>query len=107
KPPATVVSRPGDLWKMDGHRLLCGDATLPASLEQLMGTERAALCFTDFPYNVKYQANGRQILNDNLGKNFPIFLEVSCRNILEITDGAVYICMSSSELDTLKRGFEA
>jgi len=34
-------------------------------------------------------------------------LEISCTNILEVTDGAVYICMSSSELDTLKRGFEA
>jgi DNA modification methylase len=50
---------------------------------------------------------GRKIANDALGAGFEQFLEKTCRNLLEATDGAVYICMSSSEIDTLKRAFVA
>ena len=47
------VSRPGDLWKLDRHRLLCGDARKAHDVAKLMGTERAAMVFTDPPYNVR------------------------------------------------------
>ncbi len=47
-----AVCRPGDLWILDRHRLLCGDALDPASYQQLLGTKRAQLVFTDPPYNV-------------------------------------------------------
>jgi DNA modification methylase len=40
-----------------------------------------------------------------LGDAFEPFLEKACRNILEVTEGAVYICMSSSELHTLQKAF--
>ncbi len=47
------ISRVGDLWLLGRHRLLCGDATKDTDLEALMGGERAAMVFTDPPYNVR------------------------------------------------------
>lgn len=49
--PAIVQA--GDLWILGDHRLYCGDATLPESYQTLMGEDKAQLCFTDAPYNVK------------------------------------------------------
>ena len=53
-PPASgpSVSRPGDLWILGEHRLFCGSALEGASYERLMAGERAAMAFTDPPYNV-------------------------------------------------------
>lgn len=51
-PNANAVTRPGDLWSIGPHRLLCGDATQVLSYEHLVGDERAALILTDPPYNV-------------------------------------------------------
>jgi DNA modification methylase len=42
----------GDLWVLGRHRLLCGDATKADDVATLMGGDRAALVFTDPPYNV-------------------------------------------------------
>jgi DNA modification methylase len=48
--PAVPVSRPGDLWALEEHRLLCGDATDAAVVATLMAGEEARLCFTSPPY---------------------------------------------------------
>lgn len=48
-----AVSRPGDLWLLDKHRLLCGDARKLADYGRLMGSEKAEFIFTDIPYNLK------------------------------------------------------
>jgi DNA modification methylase len=50
---APTVSRQGDLWLLDDHRLLCGSALDGQAYETLLGEERAAAIFTDPPYNVK------------------------------------------------------
>ena len=47
-----VVTKPGDLWRLGEHRILCGDARLDASLTSLMENRQAAIVFTDPPYNV-------------------------------------------------------
>jgi DNA modification methylase len=44
--------RPGDLWALGPHRLYCGNALDPATLEILMAGDRADMIFTDPPYNV-------------------------------------------------------
>ena len=46
------VSRPGDLWQLGRHRLLCGNALDQAGYERLMDRARARVVFTDPPYNV-------------------------------------------------------
>ena len=111
EPPAEPISRPGDLWICGEHRVLCGDATVLADVEKVLGGELADMCFTDSPYNVKYstkdkkRGRSRPILNDALGEEFGAFLHNACVNILTVTKGAVYMCMSSSELDTLQKAF--
>ena len=52
-----AVSRPGDLWLLDGHRLYCGNALDAGSYTILMNDEKAAAVFTDQPYNVKIDGN--------------------------------------------------
>jgi len=47
------VTRPDDLWHLDRHRVLCGDARSPRDLAHLMGKGRAATAFLDPPYNVR------------------------------------------------------
>ena len=47
------VSRPGDLWALGSHRLLCGDTRDSCAVDKLMGRENAAMVFADPPYNVR------------------------------------------------------
>ena len=109
------VSRTGDIWLLGNHRLLCGDATKPEDYQRLLGAELVDMAFTDPPYNVNYantakdklRGKNRPILNDNLGDDFGEFLAAACTNILSVTKGAVYVAMSSSELDTLQSAFRA
>lgn len=49
---AEAVSRPGDLWMLGEHRLICADACDRAAYADLMEGERARVVFTDPPYNV-------------------------------------------------------
>ena len=112
---SSPVAKPGDIWLLGEHRLACGDSTDREAVQRLMGGNKAAMTFTDPPYNVNYgetmkdkiRQNSNKIANDNLGDAFEPFLEKACKNILEFTDGAVYICMSSSELHTLQKAFIA
>ena len=113
--PERAITRPGDLWMLGEHRVLCGDATVLADVERVLGGQLADMTFTDPPYNVDYgssakdtlRGNKRKILNDDLGSGFEAFLHDACVNILSVTKGAVYVCMSSSELHTLQRAFAA
>jgi ParB-like chromosome segregation protein Spo0J len=47
--PSNPVSRPGDVWQIGAHRVICGDATDPGVVRTLMAGEQAALCFTSPP----------------------------------------------------------
>lgn len=47
-----AVTRPGDIWRIGPHLLICGDATCAGTYAALLGTEKAAMVFTDPPYNV-------------------------------------------------------
>jgi DNA modification methylase len=51
--PANPVSRPGDIWQIGAHRVICGDATDPGVVRTLMAGEQAALCFTSPPYGTQ------------------------------------------------------
>ena len=111
--PEQAITRPGDLWVLGEHRVLCGDATALADVERVLEGRLADMTFTDPPYNVDYantpkdklRGKHRPILNDNLGGGFEAFLLDACTNVLAVTKGAVYVCMSSSELHTLQRAF--
>jgi len=109
----TAVTVPGDLWILGPHRLLCGDSTQMETVEKVLAGGLTDMTWTDPPYGVNYGATmkdklrkkHRRIANDNLGPAFEPFLRDACTNILTVTKGAVYICMSSSELHTLHKAF--
>jgi ParB-like chromosome segregation protein Spo0J len=52
EPPEEPVSKPGDLWVLGKHSLLCGDATVLADVERVLGGQLADMTFCDPPYNV-------------------------------------------------------
>ena len=111
--PAEPVSKKGDVWVLGQHRLLCGDSTVLSDVERLMNGQLADMAFTDPPYNVDYGNNAkdkmrgkdRRIMNDALGDGFYKFLYDACVNLLVVTKGACYVCMSSSELHTLQKAW--
>ncbi len=113
--PVIPVSKAGDVWICGQHRLLCGDSTEATSYDTLLGNDRVAMIFQDPPYNVDYantakdklRGTNRPILNDNLGDGFQEFLLAVFKPALARCDGAVYVAMSSSELDTLQSAFRA
>jgi DNA modification methylase len=59
QPPAEAVTRPGDLWLLGPHRLLCGDATVATDVKHLLDGVRPHLMVTDPPYGVEYDPNWR------------------------------------------------
>lgn len=66
--PLPPMSKPGDLWILGPHRLICGDATDAATIERLMDGEKAAMVHTDPPYGVSYETqsgNFGMIKNDD------------------------------------------
>ena len=50
EPPVDPITKPGDLWLLGDHRLLCGDSTKAEDVERLMAGAKADLCFTSPPY---------------------------------------------------------
>ena len=59
EPPVNPVTRPGDLWRLGKHRLLCGDATSASDVERLLAGAVPHLMVTDPPYGVEYDPSWR------------------------------------------------
>lgn len=54
--PEVPVTKPGDLWILGNHRLLCGDSTKPEDVARLMRGKKAGLIATDPPYGINYDS---------------------------------------------------
>jgi DNA modification methylase len=59
EPPVDPITKPGDLWILGDHRLLCGDSTKAEDVERLMAGTKADACITDPPYGVSYADKNR------------------------------------------------
>ena len=57
--PEDPISRPGDLWLLGKHRLLCGDATVATDVERILNGTEPLLMVTDPPYGVQYDPGWR------------------------------------------------
>jgi DNA modification methylase len=102
------VTRPGDLWVLGKHRLLCGDSTKPGDAKRVLNGRLADIMVTDPPYNVDYgtslesrgMAAGRDIANDNLSDSdfyefLSDFYEAAEKNLRP--GAAAYIFHSTKE----------
>lgn len=49
-----VTIQKGDIYDLDGSRLMCGDSTVDGHWEKLCNGEKADMCFTDPPYILDY-----------------------------------------------------
>ena len=95
--PENVDTRckPGDLWVLGNHRLLCGDSTNVQHVERLMGGEKADLCVTDPPYNINYIGKTKdalKIANDNMSADdFRDFCRGFVGCIAASVTGCIYV----------------
>ena len=70
--PARAVTQAGDVWLLDGHRLVCGDCTDPAVVGACLGRERPHLMVTDPPYGVEYDPAWRHTAKRSTGERLSI-----------------------------------
>ena len=111
-PPGPAVTRTGDLWMLGRHRLLCASALEASSYISLMAEKRAAMVFTDPPYNVAIvghvtgKARHREFVmasGEMSEPEFTAFLTNVCSLMAKAsTDGSLhYICMDWRHVFTL------
>ncbi|MCI8641017.1 MAG: DNA modification methylase [Clostridia bacterium] len=62
------TSKPGDVWILGRHRLMCGNSTQKEDVECLMNKQEADILLTDPPYNVNYEGTAGKIENDNMNE---------------------------------------
>lgn len=109
--PENPITKTGDIWLLGKHRVMCGDSTSEHDILQLMDGEKAQMVFTDPPYNVAYVGKTKdklKIQNDKMTpEQFAVFCEKFINNLVSFCDGAIYVCMSSSEWPTLQQQFLA
>ena len=99
--PTVATAKPGDLWLLGEHRLLCGDATRSDDLGRLVVDQQVDCLITDPPYGVDYHSRGRKkgdwgdIRNDDLNSSdMEAFLMKVFANTAEVCrEGATaYVC---------------
>jgi DNA modification methylase len=102
--------KPGDLWLLGRHRMLCGDATNSTDIDTLMGGVKANLILTDPPYNVSYEsAGGMKIQNDNMGDSqFFQFLLSTFKNMAShcVEGASVYVFHADTEGLNFRKAFK-
>ena len=75
-PPVDPVTKPGDLWLLGDHRLLCGDSTKADDVARLMGENHIEVIITDPPYGMSFQSNYRSTKHKEIdGDSTPELLQ--------------------------------
>jgi DNA modification methylase len=70
-PPDEAITRPGDLWLLGEHRLLCGDSSRPEDVDRLLAGQPIHLVNTDPPYNVKVEPRSNNAIAAGLSSFAP------------------------------------
>ncbi len=106
----TPKSKPGDIYQLGDHRLMCGDSTSLEDIEKLTQSNQMDMVWTDPPYNVDYESsNLGRIKGDNLGDEE--FLEFSRQvfgNLEKIVkpNSAFYICSGWQSFSTFQQSLQ-
>ena len=102
-------SKPGDIWHLGRHRVICGDSTLPETLALLMDGNRANMVLTDPPYNVNVEETAGRIRNDNMPDDkFYDFLFTAFVNAEQsmTDDASVYVFHADSKGLIFRQAFQ-
>lgn len=109
EPPAEPITKPGDLWILGNHRLLCGDSTKAEDVERLMNGAKADMVFTDPPYGVNIQGskNGSptMIAGDLTQTAIPFSFDLAV-TIATADDARLYFCGGEGNLYLYQKLFE-
>ena len=104
-----VFSKPGDLWCIGCHRVICGDSTGEEVYTRLMDGEKANLVLTDPPYNVDVEETAGKIMNDNMpDADFYNFLlsAYRCMHSNLADDGSIYVWHADTEGLNFRKAFK-
>lgn len=94
--PDEAITKPGDVWKLGNHKLICGDSTQVHLVEKLMGESKADMIFTDPPYGVDYQG----IHNDDKAGLETLLRDVFGNYVIASKPGAsIYVFHSDRNAD--------
>ena len=103
-----TITKPGDIWTLGRHRLICGDSTKPETFELLMAGRKANLVITDPPYNVNYEGSAGKIKNDNMANDafYQILLSAFQNTEAVMADDAsIYVFHADTEGLNFRRAF--
>jgi len=113
------VSKPGDIWILGKHRLMCGDSTSKDDIEKLMNNHKSDMVFTDPPYLMNFDGNVHadgsksfnashgKIKNDNMTREEgDEFILKIFENIRKYNKGAYYVCFYRLGLDYIFRALD-
>ena len=104
-----TFSKPGDIWHLGKHRVICGDSTKMETYERLMEGVKANLVLTDPPYNVDVQETAGKIMNDNMSDaDFYNFLLAAyqCMHDNLADDGSIYVWHADTEGLNFRKAFK-
>ena len=103
-----TITKPGDVWTLGRHRLVCGDSTKAETFETLMGTTKANLVITDPPYNVNYEGSAGKIKNDNMANdafyNFLLSAYTQMHSAMA-DDASIYVFHADTEGLNFRKAF--
>jgi DNA modification methylase len=110
EPPKKPISKPGDLWILGKHRLLCGDANSQTDMERLADGAKPVLLATDPPYGVDYQGGSGnakkrdKIEGDASSSIYRTFLPVALGILAK--DAAIFLWYAGSKGLAVYQAFE-
>ena len=103
-----TMTKPGDIWTLGRHRLICGDSTKAETYDLLMGSTKANLVITDPPYNVNYEGSAGKIKNDNMADeafyNFLLDAYTQMHSAMA-DDASIYVFHADTEGLNFRRAF--
>lgn len=103
-----ALTKQGDVWMLEQHRLICGDSTKADTFTLLMDGKLANLVVTDPPYNVNYEGSAGKIKNDNMGNEaFYNFLLEAFKNteVAMAKDASIYVFHADTEGLNFRKAF--
>lgn len=103
-----TIVKPGDIWQLGEHRLMCGDSTDKDTVARLMNGEKADMVFTDPPYGVNIRGgskSNKSIAGDQTQVAIPFSFDLAVQ-IATKDDARFYFCGGELNLSLYEKLFD-